>query len=68
MEDAQVVPRKLRRHRGIFGPVILLIIGSVFLLERTGVMQREVLTHWWPLLLIFVGGWLLVTRINRNKG
>ena len=64
MENA---PRKNRRHSGLIGPVILIIIGSVFLLERTGVIQRELLSQWWPLLLIVIGGGLLVNRVNRNR-
>lgn len=64
MENA---PRKNRSHRGLFGPVILIVIGSVFLLERTGVIQREMLSQWWSLLLIAVGGGLLLSRINRSR-
>ena len=63
----ECTPRQNRRNKDILGPVILVFIGSVFLLEKTGVVQREMLLQWWPLLLVLVGGWLLVARINRNK-
>jgi hypothetical protein len=64
MENA---PIGKRRHKGILGPVILILVGTVFFLEKTGAIQREMLSQWWPLLLVFIGGWLLVTRLNRNK-
>ena len=64
MENA---PRQNRRQSGLFGPVILIIIGIMFLLERTGVIQRELVSQWWPLLLIVAGGCLLARRINRSS-
>ena len=57
---------KRRRHYGVIGPVILIIVGAVFLLERTGVITRELISQWWPLLLIFIGVWLLVGRYRRD--
>jgi hypothetical protein len=60
-------PRRDRQYRGILGPIVLLVVGVVLLLEKTGVIQRDMLWQWWPLLLILIGGWLLVTRINRNN-
>ena len=59
--------RKKRHHKGLIGPVILLILGTVFLLEKNGLVQRELLSQWWPLLFIGIGGALLVRRINRNR-
>jgi hypothetical protein len=58
---------KKRRRKGLIGPVVLLIIGIELLLARTGVIPPDILYQWWPLHLIFVGGWLLVSRINRNR-
>jgi hypothetical protein len=56
-----------RRHRGILGAVVLIFIGVVFLLERNGILDRHMLSQWWPLLLIVIGGWLLVKRLNGRK-
>lgn len=60
-------PENNGRYRGTLGPLILIIVGTVFLLEKLGFIGRDVLSQWWPLLLIFIGAWLLVSRISRNK-
>jgi Putative adhesin/Domain of unknown function (DUF5668) len=47
------------RHRSFAGPVILIVIGVVFLLKTMGVVHLENLHHWfahyWPALLILWG-------------
>ncbi len=60
-------PESNRRYRGMLTPLILIIIGVVFLMEKLGIIGHDVISQWWPLLLIFIGGWLLVSRIYRNK-
>lgn len=59
---------KNRPYRGLIGPAILMLIGTVFLLLKTGVIQREMLSQFWPVALIVVGGSLLAARINRARG
>lgn len=58
--------RKRLFRAGTLGPIILIIIGVVFLLEKNGIITRHMLSEWWPLLLIIIGVWLLLDRINRN--
>ncbi len=47
------------RHRSFAGPVVLIVIGTVFLLSTMGVVHWEHLgywfAHWWPMLLILWG-------------
>jgi hypothetical protein len=47
------------RHRSFAGPIILIVIGVVFLLRTMGVVHLENLHHWfahyWPALLILWG-------------
>ncbi len=47
------------RHRSFAGPVVLIVIGTVFLLSTMGVLHIEHLgvlfAHYWPLLLILWG-------------
>ena len=58
---------KRRRHYGgAIGPIVLIIVGVVFLLERTGVITRQLISQWWPLLLIVIGVWLLAARYRRD--
>jgi len=52
------------RSRSAFGAVVLITIGAIFLLINLGVVPvaqlRALLAQWWPLILIFLGVWLLV--------
>ena len=47
------------RHRSFAGPLVLIIIGTVFLLSTMGVLSVRKLGHlfasYWPLLLILWG-------------
>jgi hypothetical protein len=49
-----------RRERGSFAGVVLIVIGTVFLLVKTGVIERALLAQWWPLILIAIGGWMVL--------
>lgn len=58
--------KKHRHYVGVLGPVVLILVGVVFLLERTGIISRHAISQWWPLLLIFVGVWILIARYHRD--
>ena len=51
-----------RRQRSAVGGLVLITLGTVFLLQKTGLIDPQLLRQWWPLLLIGVGGWLLLGR------
>jgi hypothetical protein len=55
------------RPRSIFGPLVLITIGIVFLLRTMGVISfysfRAWMAHYWPLLLIFWGVAKLVEHL-----
>ena len=52
------------RPRSRIGAIILIFIGSIFLLVNLGVLPvaelRVLLAKWWPLILIAIGAWLLM--------
>lgn len=52
------------RSRSVFGAVVLIAIGVIFLLINLGVLPvaqlKALLAQWWPLILIFLGVWLLI--------
>jgi len=50
--------------RSKIGPLILIVLGALFLLSNLGLLPelRPLLSHWWPLILIAVGVYLLVRR------
>jgi hypothetical protein len=47
------------RHRSLSGPIVLIIIGAVFLLNTMGLLHLDHIGHWfahyWPVLLIVWG-------------
>jgi hypothetical protein len=49
----------------IFWGALLLVVGLVFLLDRTGIVDAGNLISWWPLLVIG-GGVLLLLQTPRN--
>jgi hypothetical protein len=52
--------------RGMIFPVVLIVLGVLFLAHNLGYIGfaqlREVVGTWWPLILIAVGVSALVTR------
>jgi DUF4097 and DUF4098 domain-containing protein YvlB len=67
------VPYYRPRPRSIFGPLVLITIGILFLLRTTGVISfgafRNWMSHYWPLLLIFWGGAKLLEHLwARQRG
>ena len=46
------------------GAVILIVLGTLFLLSNLGLIPqlRPLLSQWWPLILIIVGVFLLARR------
>ena len=52
------------RRGSILGPVLVILVGIVFLLVQTGRLHRdhvwEWYGHWWPLLLVLAGAVLLI--------
>jgi hypothetical protein len=59
MSSPTPTPYYRPRPRSIFGPLVLITIGVLFLLRTTGVISFQGFHHWmvhyWPLLLIFWG-------------
>jgi len=47
--------------------MILIVVGLVMLLERNGIIDRQLIFQWWPLLLIVIGGWLIAGRLGRDR-
>jgi DUF4097 and DUF4098 domain-containing protein YvlB len=67
------VPYYRPRPRSIFGPLVLITIGIIFLLRTTGVIPYGAFHSWfvryWPLLLIFWGAAKLLEHLwARQRG
>jgi protein-S-isoprenylcysteine O-methyltransferase Ste14 len=48
------------------GAVILIGLGTLFLLSSLGIFRDEWLERSWPLLLVGVGVWLIVQRARQT--
>ena len=73
MASAPVPVTRLPRRRSFAGPVVLIVMGIVFLLGNMGVLTWNVLglwfAHYWPMLLILWGVIKLVEYYTaRNAG
>jgi hypothetical protein len=57
---AQPVPR----GRAPLAAIILIVLGTLFLLANLGVIPRlgALIAQWWPLILIVVGASMLMRR------
>jgi DUF4097 and DUF4098 domain-containing protein YvlB len=73
MSTPNQVPYYRPRPRSIFGPLVLITIGILFLLHTMGVLPsasfRIWMAHYWPLLLIFWGVAKLLEHVwARRRG
>jgi hypothetical protein len=50
--------------KSVIGAVILIVLGTAFLLSNLGLLPRlgPLFAQWWPLVLIAVGVYLLLQR------
>ena len=59
MSTPTQTPYYPRRHRSLFGPIVLIAIGVIFLLRNFGIISTRGFWIWfsdyWPLLLILLG-------------
>jgi cell wall-active antibiotic response 4TMS protein YvqF len=58
-------PEEQMFFRSRIGAVILIIVGTLFLLSNLGLLPRlgPLFQQWWPLILIVVGALMLVRRL-----
>ncbi len=71
MSTPSQAPYYRPRPRSIFGPLVLITIGVLFLLRSTGLIPyqtfRSWMTHYWPVLLILWGGAKLVEHVLASR-
>jgi hypothetical protein len=52
------------RHSLPMGAIVLIILGSLFLLQNIGLFEFHWIHRLWPLMLIGIGAWLLAKRVR----
>ncbi len=56
------------RSNRLFWGLVLILLGTLFLLQTLGVLSWSVWAYFWPLMLILVGAWILLRpRLAGNK-
>ncbi len=63
-EFSSVFPLRAPRSGFPIGPVVIIILGVLFLLETTGVLHWEQIGRYWPVALIAIGGYMLYCRLT----
>jgi TM2 domain-containing membrane protein YozV len=62
------IPPQHWRRREPIGAVILIALGVLFLLDRIDFLSGRVFEFSWPLVLIGLGVWLIVRRVEETRG
>ncbi len=55
-------------RREPIGAIVLIVLGVMFLLGQLDILSGRLLQFTWPMLLIGLGVWLIVRRIEDSKG
>lgn len=64
-EFSGLIPLHQRRHsRFPAGPMVLIVIGVLFLLNNLGLLRIHEIFRYWPLALIFAGIYMLYARLS----
>ncbi len=67
MNEIKESKSRINNRRGIFWPLILIILGIILLLKNTGILQGDILNsliQFWPVILILMG----LDSIFRREG
>ncbi len=55
-------------HSSMAGAIVLIVLGVLILFANLGWLTRLWVGHWWPLILIGLGVWLLWKRFHETSG
>jgi len=71
-ELSSLLPKGAFSGRVPVGPILLIVLGVVFLLDQLDLLRLSEVARFWPILLIAVGAWALVARVapsaHQNAG
>lgn len=57
----------LRSGRGTGGPVVIIVVGVIFLLNTLGILRIGQILKYWPVCLIALGGYMLYNRLTGSS-
>ena len=67
-EFSSIVPLRPARAGFPVGPVLLIVLGVLFLLTTMDVVELRDIVRWWPLALIGLGIYMLFNRLAGSGG
>ncbi len=66
-EFSSIFPMRTQ-HRGFpIGPVVLIALGVLFLLNTLDLVRFEQIVRWWPVALILLGAYMLYCRLSGGQ-
>ncbi len=63
-EFSSIFPLRGYRTGFPIGPVLLMVVGFLFLLNTMGLLHFDQIVRWWPLVLIGLGAYMLYCRLT----
>lgn len=63
-EWSSILPMSRYRSGAPIGPIVLIAIGVLYLLNTLDVIDWRVIGRYWPVILIVVGAWMLYSRVS----
>ena len=63
-EWSSILPKSHHMGRTPVGPIVLIAIGVLYLLNTLNVLDFRQIARFWPALLIFVGAYMLYSRVT----
>ncbi len=67
-EFSSVFPLRGRTAGFPMGPVALIVLGGIFLMNTMGIFRFEQIIRWWPVGLIVLGAYMLYCRLAGSGG
>ena len=55
------------QHREMLGPILLIAVGSLALMDKLNIIDIDRILDFWPLGVIALGVWMLVKRQEENR-
>jgi TM2 domain-containing membrane protein YozV len=63
-EFSSIFPMRTRNSGFPIGPIVLIALGVLFLLNTLEVLRFEQIVRWWPVALIALGAYMLYCRLT----
>ena len=63
-EWSSILPASRYRSGAPIGPIVLIAIGVIYLLNTLNLLDFHEIGRYWPVILIVIGAWMLYNRVS----